>query len=377
MRVAIITLPLHTNYGGILQAYALKKAVESLGHTAEVLDRKCKLVLPPSWKMPLVYVKRTAQNVVALKKVREVFRERRIMRELPYVGTHLLRFIGTGISPREIDGFDEIGMGEYDAFIVGSDQVWRPKYFGKIEDAFLAFTRDWPVKRIAYAASFGTEQLEYTYEQLESCSALLHKFDAVSVRESGAVALCDEWFDCEKVSHVLDPVMLLQADAYRKIASESSERPAKGKLLTYVLDRDMTKDFVIEKVKGWLSCDVHDAFVDERNGVIPVQNRIVPSMEQWLSCFIDAEFVVTDSFHGTLLSILFHKPFISLGNPKRGMSRLLSILEAFGLQDRLIHGIDSEDDGEYYVSGIDWDAVEDKLKSYREDSFEFLRKSLK
>jgi hypothetical protein len=139
----------------------------------------------------------------------------------------------------------------------------------------------------------------------------------------------------------------------------------------------MTKDFVIEKVKGWLSCDVHDAFVDERNGDIPVQNRIVPSMEQWLSCFIDAEFVVTDSFHGTLLSILFHKPFIALGNPKRGMSRLLSILEAFGLQDRLIHGIDSEDDGEYYVSGIDWDAVEDKLKSYREDSFEFLRKSLK
>ena len=54
MRVAIITLPLHTNYGGILQAYALKKAVESLGHTAEVLDRKCKLVLPPSWKMPHV-----------------------------------------------------------------------------------------------------------------------------------------------------------------------------------------------------------------------------------------------------------------------------------------------------------------------------------
>ncbi len=375
MKVAIITLPLHTNYGGILQAYALKKSIEALGHSAEVIDRRCKMVLTPSWKMPLVYLKRALLNLKPGGP--EIFRERRILREFPIVSAELSGFIADDISPRLIDSYSEIGSEEYDAFVVGSDQVWRPKYFGKIEDAFLDFASLWDVRRVAYAASFGTDHLEYEYEQLYKCSSLLASFDAVSVREASAVQMCDEWFDREDAVHVLDPVMLLDADHYAHLAGLSSDRPCKEKILSYVLDADKSKKYILERVEAWLGAESHNAYVPDRDRNIPLEKRVVPSIRQWLSCFADAEFVVTDSFHGCVLSVLFHKPFIALANPGRGMSRILSLLESLGLDDRIVQGLDPDDDGEYYLSGIDWDTVDARLSQMKDMSIDFLRNALK
>lgn len=376
MKIAIITLPLHTNYGGILQAYALKRYLESVGHSVDVVDRRCKIVLPPKWKMPLIYLKRTLLNLKSLGKGPEIFREKRILREFPYVSAEVGRFVGREISPRVVGDYSEIGIGEYDAFIVGSDQVWRPKYFGNIEDAFLSFTKGWNVKRIAYSASFGTDQLEYSYEQLDRCSLLLKRFDAVSVREAGAVEICDEWFDREDAVHVLDPVMLLQAEDYRRIASDSAIRSCRGKVLSYILDADRSKLAVLERVKGWLGTGEHNAVVQDRRPDIPLKDRVVPPMEQWLSCFADAGFVVTDSFHGCVLSILMHKPFLALGNVNRGMSRIQSLLEDFGLEDRMVQGIDPDDDGEYYLSGIDWERIDERLEELRSRSAGYLQSAL-
>lgn len=377
MKIAIITLPLHTNYGGILQAYALKQTIESMGHSAEVIDRKCKIVLPPSWKMPLIYLKRILLNLTPGGKRPEVFREKRILKEFPYVSSRLSPFVQNNISPRLVNDYSEIEIGEYDAFVVGSDQVWRPKYFGNIEDAFLRFAKKWNVGRISYAASFGTDQLEYSYEQLNNCSLLLQRFNAVSVRESSAVEICDEWFDREDVIHVLDPVMLLQADQYISIAAESDNRPCKGKVLSYILDSDQSKLAVLEKVRNWMAADVYDAVVQDRNRNIPLKKRVVPSMQQWLSCFADAEFVVTDSFHGCVLCILMHKPFLALGNVNRGMSRIQSLLQEFDLEDRMVQGIDPDDDGEYYISGIDWSRIDTRLEELRKKSLDFLESALK
>lgn len=377
MRIAVVTLPLHTNYGGVLQAYALKTVLADMGHQCDLIDRECKLAMPPSWKMPLIHMKRMFMNVIALGKGPEVFRERRIMKELPVVGKEILRFTDEYISPRIVRKYADIQMGEYDAFIAGSDQIWRPAYFGDIEDAFLKFTGKWNVKRVSYAASFGTDMLEYTYEQLEACGSLLKRFDAVSVREQGAVVLCDEWFDREDAVHVLDPVMLLDKEHYSRLASDSVLRPAKGKVLSYILDKSEEKSAVAALASKWLSAEIHDASVNPRDPNPPVKERIVPSMEQWLACFEDADFVVTDSFHGCVMSILFHKPFLVLGNACRGLSRVTSLLDMFGLEDRLVQGVDPEDDGEYYISGIDWNHVDAVLEEWRRRSIDFLKKSLR
>lgn len=377
MRIAIITLPLHTNYGGILQAYALRKSLVDMGHQCDLIDRECKLVMPPAWKMPLVHMKRMVKNVITFGHGPEIFREKRIMEELPVVGSKVLKFTSDFISPRVVRRYSDIRMGEYDAFVVGSDQVWRPIYFGYIEDAFLKFTAKWNVKRVAYAASFGTDVLEYTYEQLQSCTDLLKSFDGVSVRESSAVELCDEWFERENVRHVLDPVMLLDADHYSCLAAGEKERPAKGRVLTYILDESAEKKELAGRVSGWISAGIHDVSVYPRDAHRPISERMVPSMESWLAAFEDAEFVVTDSFHGCIMSILFHKPFLVYGNTGRGLSRVTSLLAMFGLEDRLVQGIDPDDDGEYYISGIDWGHVDAVLDEYRNRSFDFLKKYIR
>lgn len=377
MRIGIITLPLHTNYGGILQAYALKSTLETLGYSPEVIDISRKVRLPSIWKRPLVYMKRIAINAVTFGNGPEVFRERRIIREFPIVSSNIAGFVSERIAPRIIEDYKNISVGDYDSLVVGSDQVWRPKYFANVEDAFLKFAIGWDIRRVAYAASFGTDQLEYSYECLEACSTLLKSFDAVSVREKDAVSMCDEWFDRSDAVHVLDPVMLLSSKDYSRLAERSSQRPCKGKILSYILDQDSVKSSVLARVEKWMDKESYKAYINDRDPKIPLQERVVPSVEEWLSCFEDAEFVVTDSFHGCVLSILFHKPFIVVGNKVRGISRIESLLEMFSLQQRMVNGLEPDDDGEYYLSPMDWDAVDVVLEQQKEKSLNFLKVAFK
>lgn len=376
MRVAVITLPLHTNYGGLLQAYALRTAVGSLGHDVTVLDLKEKMPAPKGIRAPFKYAGRAFRRLLKGSDGPEVFREKRYARELPVLSANVSPFVRKNINPRMIGSYTEIKEGEYDAFVVGSDQVWRPRYFDPIEDAYLAFTAGWDVRRIAYAASFGTDELEYEYMQLEACSKLLEKFEGVSVREDSAVRLCEEWLDCDRALHVLDPVMLLDAAEYQKIAAGARNRLAKGKVVTYILDRSEEKRHVIDFVRKVSGMDVHDCSVYPYVNDRPVEERAVPALEDWLAAFADAEFIVTDSFHGCVLAILMHKRFIAVGNSRRGMARLKSLLDMFGLDMRLVHGIDPEDDGEYFLSEPDWGTIDGILEEKRMASMAFLKDSL-
>ena len=376
MRLAIISLPLHVNYGGILQSYALKKELESMGHEVVVIDRKVKMPFPEWWKAPLIYMNRALKSLKGGSDVPEVFREYRCMKEYPVLSRELKSFVDAEIAPLMIDSYKDIKKGDFDGFIVGSDQVWRPRYFGKIEDAFLEFTRGWDVKRISYAASFGSDSLEFDSETLRICAGLLDCFDAVSVREDSAVTMCDEWLDCDRAVHVLDPVMLVDVADYHKIVDGAKTRRAEGKIMTYILDQSDNKKSIVALVKSWTGKDIEDFSVYPHDRRIPVDERVVPPLEEWLSGFADADFVVTDSFHGCVLAILFHKPFIAMGNGQRGMARMRSLLEMFGLDQRLVHGIDPEDDGEFFLSQPDWIAVDAVLAEHRAAARRFLADAL-
>ena len=366
MKIAIVTLPLHTNYGGLLQAYALKTVLEGLGHSVDLLDLKEKMPVPKGLKAPFIYLSRAMKRLVKGKKGPEVFRELRYRRELPHRSEFTSKFVDTYIAPRMIDRYEDVREGEYDAFVVGSDQVWRPLYFNGIRNAFLKFTEGWDVKRLSYAASFGTDQLEYEYTQLEECARLLAGFDAVSVRESSAVGMCAEWLDCDRAVHVLDPVMLADVERYRSLAASAPEHPAKGRIMTYILDPSNEKSHVLEfirKVSGMEACSL------DLSGT-------VPPVEQWLAGFADSEFVVTDSFHGCVLALMMHKRFIAVGNSRRGMARLNSLLTMFGLDQRLVHGIDPEDDGEFFLSEPDWESVDRVLAEMKSASLKFMEDAL-
>lgn len=376
MKIAIVTLPLHTNYGGLLQAFALKKTLESMGHEATVLDLKDKMPVPKGIRAPFRYCVRMLKRLLKGSQGPEVFKEIRYRRELPALSVNTSRFVDRYIAPRIIDEYKDVREGEYDAFFVGSDQVWRPLYFRGIEDAFLKFTKDWDVLRVAYAASFGTDKLEYEYIQLEECSALLTGFDAVSVREDSAVGMCGEWLDYEGAVHVLDPVMLIDPQVYLNLASSQENHPAKGRIMTYILDPSDEKRHVTDFMKKVSGLDSYDSSVSPYVDGRPLEERVVPSVEQWLAGFADCELVVTDSFHGCVLSLLMHKRFVAVGNSRRGLSRLNSLLSMFGLEQRLVHGIDPEDDGSFLLSDIDWESVETILVEQKEKSMRFIKNAL-
>jgi hypothetical protein len=189
--------------------------------------------------------------------------------------------------------------------------------------------------------------------------------------------MCSEWFDYDVAVHVLDPVMLLDAEDYRKIAATSSDRSAEGKLVTYILDKDAHKQSVVDFIARTGNMQVQDISVRPYDRNLPLESRVVPPLQQWLAGFVDADFVVTDSFHGCVLAILLHKRFIAVGNSSRGLARMQSLVEMFGLDQRLVQGIDPEDDGEFFLSHPDWDKVDEVLEIKRQECLEFLKNNLK
>ena len=372
MRIGILTLPLHTNYGGILQAYALQTVLERMGHDVVVFDTPRVTFRLPLWKKPLVYGKRLIKKYVMGNKSTLVFFERKINRDYPVAAKNTQRFISQYIHAKHVSSLGSLNAEEFDAIVVGSDQIWRPKYYPKIENAYLEFAKHWNIKRIAYAASFGTDKWEYTPKQTMECSRLIRKFDGVSVREDSAVGLCREHFGVE-VKLVLDPTMLLDKEDYIKLFTAANTPKSKGTLLCYVLDETPEKSALIQQIadERHLTPFRVNSRVEDHSA--PLNERIQPPVEQWLRGFYDAEFVVTDSFHACVFSILFGKQFLVVGNESRGLSRFNSLLKMFGLEDRLV----TKDFRMKDCAEIDYSQVYQCLKGKRETSMNFLVENLK
>lgn len=373
MRIAIITLPLRGNYGGILQNYALQTVLKRMGHTVETI------VLPwelkqPLWRRPLAYSKRFIKKFV-LRKDARIFYEQWYNATQPLLLKNVWDFVDGRIVTRMVRRFTDISKSDYDAFVVGSDQIWRPIYSYKpVTDAYLSFAKDWKdVRRIAYAASFGTADWEYTPEQTAQCASLVRLFDAVSVREEVAVKLCMEHLHCEAV-HVLDPTMLLLAEDYKALFCDKLSKPPRGQLLAYVLDETSEKAQIIQKIADYCQYEVYRANSRYEDFTAPLEERVQPSVEQWLKDFHDARFVVTDSFHATVFSILFGKPFIVIGNRDRGLSRIESLLKMFGLEKHVVHVGSEPDMSQDYAINVQ--QIQTRLQTWREKSVKFLWKGL-
>lgn len=373
MRIAIITLPLHGNYGGILQNYALQTVLKRMGHTVEtvVFPRELKL---PLWRKPLAYGKSFIRKFVFRKNV-HIFYEQWYNATQPLLLRNVWKFVDNQIVTRTVSRFTNIHEGDYDAFVVGSDQIWRPIYsYRPVTDAYLSFAKYWKdVRRIAYAVSFGTAEWEYTPGQTAQCAALVRLFDGVSVREDSAVKLCKEHLHCEAV-HVLDPTLLLSAEDYVALFSDKLSEPSRGQLLTYILDETPEKNHIIQKLAGHYHYQPYRANSRFEDGDAPLEERVQPPVEQWLKDFYDAKFVVTDSFHATVFSILFGKPFIVIANKARGLSRIESLLKMFGLEKHVVYGEAELDVSLDYA--LNRQQLQARLQTWREESLGFLRNSL-
>ena len=372
MKIGILTQPLHANYGGLLQNYALQQVLLRAGHEVETIDWY------PSYnslRVRLYRVKRAMLSVFFPEKYPKL-RYQPTDEERKVIQQHTNHFISTYIHHTKTimfkDGFrHQAKVGKYDAYVVGSDQCWRPCYNAFLSSMFLDFVKGEKTKRIAYAASFGTDQWEFTQEMTSICAPLAQKFDFVSVREDSGVKLCKEQLGVNAV-HVLDPTLLLTKEDYISLIKAEKEPQSSGTLFNYILDPDADKTAFINKVakeKGLTAFQVLPKCQAETRTKDDIKNRIedcvFPGVTSWLRAFMDAEMTIVDSFHGMVFSIIFNKPFWVIGNANRGMSRFTSLLKVFHLEDRLL---DANQLQEVDINRpIDWSSVNSILEQKRNE----------
>lgn len=372
MRIGILTQPLLNNYGGLLQNYALQQVLKGMGHEVETVDW-----MPASAGAIKTWLWRKKETLLSLVlKDREKPSYSLTDKEKEIISRNTHRFIDRYISvcpsiaknEEEFRSIDEAH--KYQAYVVGSDQVWRPNYNPFQTAMFLDFVERKDVKRIAYAASFGTSAWEFTQQMTEECALLARKFDLITVREKSGVDLCKRHLGVE-ATHVLDPTMLLNREDYEMVVMVENEPVSKGTLFHYILDPSEEKDALIERVAANLGMNpftIMPKCQAENRTKWDVKHRIedcvFPSVASWLRGFMDAEMVIVDSFHGAVFSIIFNKPFWVIGNSKRGNARFESLLGMYGLEDRMIVSGDTID----LKKEIDWKRVNEIRERERERS---------
>ena len=356
MKIGIVTQPLHTNYGGILQNYALQQVLKRMNHDVWTIDYYKYTWLDWADSVWRVLI----HNLLGHKKNYNISPIKRTRLEEPLRSFAKKQMNLTEPRTKRI-GRSAVEKYAFDVIVVGSDQVWRPQYNDCIEDCFLSFISDMNIKRVAYAASFGTDEWEYTSEQTGNCAILAKKFDAISVREKSAVALCEKHLRVN-ATHVLDPTLLLQVEDYETLCKDIPKREAF--VFAYILDG---KDEIMDDIKAFAKSKNLPFIIKSADSTISSDD----SIEMWISYFRDAAFVITDSFHGTIFSVIFNKDFYVYGNIQRGNSRFCSLLECLGLENRIVEKCGSSE-----CRGIDWSGVNVKREQLAGFSIEWLRRAL-
>lgn len=374
-RIAILTQPLGHNYGGLLQAYALQTYLKKLGCEVETLDRRVEGAGRISLKGHALNLARLMLG--RIKSLPTESRQAWVLSELAAFRDRRLAVSPRIVSEQEVR--DYYLQRDFDVFVVGSDQVWRPRYSPSILNFYLDFLDEIksPAKRIAYAASFGVDDWEYSSELTEQCKSLAQRFDSISVRESSAIELCQDKLSVS-AEWVVDPTLLLEPADYESLISECEKNANTGCVLSYVLDPAPEKRSIADSVGRAVGANVFS--IKPEYSLTQVRAKDIakcrfPSVESWLQAFHDASFVVTDSFHGTVFSILFNKPFIAVGNSARGMARFESLLSQFGLTDRLVESPE-EVSPKLVQSQVDWEAVNEKREALASAGRQFLQTQL-
>ena len=232
MRIGILTLPFNNNYGGYLQAYALMTVLKQMGHNVELIYRRSN---KPGIIQKAIYSFKTLAKIILRKPHGTLIMN--YERDYKQQGSYMIPFVEKYITPKTRPFYTSKQMkkeceGKYDVVVVGSDQVWRPIYVSQIEDFFFEFITDPHVKKIAYAASFGTATPEYTDVEILRCKKLIADFAAVSIREKSGLNVIKSfgWKTQTPPQVVLDPTFLLPKEIYDNVISNKISSVSKNRV---------------------------------------------------------------------------------------------------------------------------------------------------
>lgn len=376
MKIGILTQPLHWNYGGIIQNWALQQVLRRMGHEPKMIF----ITGHDKPNVQLITLRCLSFAKCAIKKyllnrsdvyLHSVLDPRYNPSGPHYADDEFVKDIcKTKPLVRDSNLAALVNKQGYEAFVVGSDQVWREEYSPRIQSYFLDFMpEDDKRKRIAYAASFGKESDYISPEKMPECRRLLGRFDAVSVREAEGVDIVRRDFGRHQVEKVLDPTLLLSATDYEALIAPT-DRHSSPYIASYILDPDDEKTAILTQ----LATDKNLPVSEINIGIRP---EGMPTVSQWLANFADADFVVTDSFHGCVFSIIFSKPFIAIANAERGLGRFVSLLSEFSLISRLVYNFDDfSTKRQHLLVPLDYSPVRQRHDALRNHSLTWLKNAL-
>ena len=362
MKISIITLHAVHNYGSALQAYATERIFRQIGLEAEIVDYRRTAVLPVS-----------AFDILKSSDVLKSKIKRLLMKPSSIKAQKVFEpFIRKNLSLSPVRYTEDSDFGNYplsaDVYCTGSDQVWNTDWHEEVpKPFFLSFVPD-NKKKIAFSASFGKSELE-EWEK-KTIQELLSRYSAISVRErSGLDILRNLGF--EKAQQVLDPTQFLTVKDWNKLAC-TDRIVSEPYILVYQLcNNRMFEEYAkkLSKKKGIKLirlCTRYDQIRKPGHGIV------LPPVGDFITLIRDAEYVLTDSFHCTSFSILFHKQFMCF-SPNRFSTRLTSILELTGLENRMLH---NATDFETISQMIDYSKPDRILDEKRNEGIRFLKDAL-
>ena len=384
MKIGILTLPLSVNFGGILQAFALKTVIEGMGNTTVFLNRQYGrpgflLLLFRFGSVIKCFVRRYILGQKDYHVVNPFRVHYNVRTRIKYNYSAVAEFIAKNINRtvplRSTYSFSRYcRKHKFDCLLIGSDQVWSESYSPDIADYFLCFLSDsYAPPIIVYAAS-GLRENIIDNPELKRCIASAKQFKAISVREKTGVGIINDIFGL-KATQVLDPTLLLCPETYLELCSEYNGNIIDDDniLTDYILDYSEEKRNIVDDICRTLHL--------KNISILPQvfeEEEFPLSVEKWLFQISNADFVVTDSYHGCIFSIIFKKQFIVIENPQRGNDRFETLLSSLGLENRIVSvsGIDYYNRKSNLLQPIDYDVVSDKLSEMRTASLNFLKEAL-
>ena len=276
-----------------------------------------------------------------------------------------------------------------DKFLLGSDQMWNYGLSRPYQQSyFLDFASNDKIK-VAYATSFGKEKYEAPEDYKAEARQNLNRFTAISVRDDFSKEICKNEFEIA-AEQVIDPVFLCPTEKYEQLIEEASKKYFSDFFFAYILDPNPEWGKTIcdlSKKIGKRAIVIFDEGCDKQKAVerLNIDDKNIEyfmdaDLCEWLCCFKNADFVVTDSFHGACFSMIFHKSFVVLKNNRRGGSRFNCLLDMAGLKLQMVTNveqIENEFEGLILNRKIDYSDVEKRIDEEKNRAYEWLKKALK
>lgn len=360
MRIGILTFHRALNYGAVLQTYALQEYLKSIGHNVKIIDYRQPYIEKIYYKANIGKYKRrnifmipfmvlkdilSMKHAEECKSVFEDFRKRFLnITDLPYYNSESI--------PKD-----------YDAYFLGSDQIWNPLLTNGFDDVYCGFFDTIKGKKIVYAASLETKQIKK--EQYNNVRKFLANFDYLSLREKSAQQLLSSFTDKE-INVVLDPTLLVEKNIWDGLLEKNYA------LYDYILIYQVRIIPDTYKIAKKLSHKYNLRVIQLSSEINKNDDiRPYPSPNRFLTLLKNARYVITTSFHATVFSLLFEKDFYVAKSKNKENDRVISLLNNFNLLSRYVD-FDTFEEKET----INYDAVSQHLEIMRKGSINYISNAL-